>query len=74
MKNNPEYSGGPVRLISCSTGAKQNGIAQQLSNKLGVKVLAPSDTLYIYPNGSTVIGPNAYTDTGRWELFVPRKY
>ncbi|MBP3459528.1 MAG: RHS repeat-associated core domain-containing protein, partial [Lachnospiraceae bacterium] len=74
LKNNPEYNGGAVRLISCSTGAKPDGIAQQLANKLGVDVLAPSDTLYIYQNGSTVIGPNPYTNTGDWKLFMPGKY
>ena len=63
-----------MRLISCSTGAKSDGIAQQLANKLGVNVLAPSDTLYIYPNGSTVIGPNSYTNTGNWTLFIPGKH
>ena len=74
LKHNPEYNGGPVRLISCSTGAKSDGIAQQLANKLGVDVMAPSDTLYIYPNGSTVIGPNPYTNTGSWENFKPGKW
>ena len=74
LKNNPEYKGGPVRLISCSTGAKSDGIAQQLANKLGVEVMAPSDTLYIYPNGSTVIGPNPYTNSGSWESFKPGKW
>ncbi|MDE6903376.1 MAG: hypothetical protein K2P76_00245 [Lachnospiraceae bacterium] len=74
LKNHPEYKGGQVRLISCSTGANPNGIAQQLSNKLGVNVLAPSDTLYIYPNGTIVIGPNPYNNTGTWEQFTPGKH
>ncbi len=74
LKNNSEYTGGPVRLISCSTGAKSDGIAQQLANKLGVDVLAPSDTLYIYPNGTIVIGPSPYKNTGSWEVFTPGKH
>ncbi|MBD5461986.1 MAG: RHS repeat-associated core domain-containing protein, partial [Lachnospiraceae bacterium] len=74
LKNNPEYNGGAVRLISCSTGAKSDGIAQQLANKLGVDVLAPSNTLYIFQDGSTVIGPNSCTNTGKWELFTPGKH
>lgn len=41
-----------------STDTKWNGIAKQLSNKLGVNVFVPSDRLYIYDNGSIVIGSN----------------
>lgn len=74
LKNNPEYNVGAIRLISCSTGANSNGIAQHLSNKLGVNELAPTDTLYIYPNGTTVIGPNPYTNIGNWALFTPGKH
>lgn len=71
LKNNIGYSGGPVRLISCSTGADPNGIAQQLANKLGVNVLAPTDTLYVYPNGSMTIGSTPTSNTGSWVEFYP---
>ncbi len=74
LKNNPEYNGGAIRLISCSTGAKVNGIAQNLSNKLGVNVLAPSDTLYIHPNNTMTIGSNPFQNTGTWNLFIPGKH
>ncbi len=74
LKNNPEYNRGAIRLISCSTGAKVNGIAQNLSNKLGVNVLAPSDTLYIHPNNTMTIGSNPFQNTGTWNLFIPGKH
>ena len=48
-----------------STDTKWNGIAKQLSNKLGVNVFVPSDRLYIYDNGSIVIGSNLLK---RWVL------
>ena len=44
-----------------------------LANKMGVTVRAPSDTLYIYPNGKMVIGPNMFTNTGRWIDYHPQK-
>lgn len=43
LKNNVGYTGGNIRIISCTTGASSNGIAKQLANKLGVNVLAPSN-------------------------------
>ena len=71
LKKSSEYSGGPVRLISCSTGAKANGIAQHLANKLGVDVIAPSDTLYVFWDGRLVIGPKPSTNIGEWRVFKP---
>ncbi|WP_422085935.1 filamentous hemagglutinin N-terminal domain-containing protein [Variovorax sp.] len=66
-----DYSGGPVRLASCSTGSCSTGYAQDLANKLGVPVMAPTDLLFVYPNGAVVIGPNAYSNTGSWQVFRP---
>ena len=42
----PGYHGQDIRLLSCSTGARADGFAQNLANKLGVKVTAPTDTLW----------------------------
>ena len=47
-----------IRLASCQTGACDAGFAQNLSNKMGVPVIVPTDTLFVFPNGKTVIGPN----------------
>lgn len=73
LKSDSGYSGGKIRLISCSTGKDSKGFAQNLANKMGVTVLAPSDTLYIYPNGKTVIGPNQFKNTGRWINYYPER-
>jgi hypothetical protein len=64
-------SGDSVRLFSCSTGASSNAIAQDLANKLGKPVQAPSDILWIHPNGRTTIGPTADVNTGQWVMFYP---
>lgn len=60
LKSDCGYSKGDIRLISCSTGKEFKGFAQNLANKMGVSVMAPSDTLYIYPNGKVVIEPNQF--------------
>nr|WP_242631023.1 hemagglutinin repeat-containing protein [Variovorax paradoxus] len=66
-----DYSGGAVRLASCSTGSCSTAYAQDLANKLGVTVMAPTDLLFVYPNGVVVIGPNSWTNTGSWQVFKP---
>lgn len=71
LKSDSGYSKGNIRLISCSTGKDPNGFAQNLANKMGVSVMAPSDTLYIYPNGKVVIGPNQFKNTGKWVVYHP---
>ena len=63
IESDTGYTGGPVRLLSCSAGALDEGIAQNLANKLGVEVIAPTDTLWIYKNGRLVIGPSPAVDT-----------
>lgn len=53
------WNGQNIRLLSCSTG-KQTGdeycFAEELANALGVIVKAPTDTLYIFPNGRIQVG------------------
>ena len=73
FKKDKEYAKGPVRLVSCYLGSKNSAFAQNLANKLGVEVLAPSDKLYILANGKTSIGPIPYKNTGSWLHFYPYK-
>lgn len=47
-----------IRLASCQTGACDAGFAQNFSNKMGIPVIAPKDTLFIFPNGKIVIRLN----------------
>lgn len=73
LKSDGGYNKGNIRLISCSTGKESKGFAQNLANKMGVSVMAPSDTLYIYPNGKVVIGPNQFKNTGKWITYHPER-
>lgn len=65
------YEGGPVRLLSCSTGKESGSVAQHLANKLGAQVTAPTDTLWIHPTGSLTIGPTPLANSGKWVTFAP---
>jgi len=73
LKTDKGYSGGKIRLLTCKTGMKTGTFAQDLANKMGVAVKAPSDTLHIWPNGRMVIGPSPYKNTGKWITYYPKK-
>jgi len=69
LKQDPNYHGGPIRLCSCGTGAKDSISAAALARQLGVDVLAPSDTLWIHADGRMNIGADEFDDSGEWILF-----
>ena len=48
-----------IRLLSCSTGASPTGFAQNLANKLNTIVYAPTDVLWIRPNGTYFVAPRS---------------
>ena len=73
LKKDSGYRSGGIRLLSCSTGRLDSGFAQNLANKLGVPVKAPTDTLWVWPNGRLTIGPNQFSNTGSWRIFKPTK-
>ncbi len=47
----------PIRLLSCLTGAKADGFAQNLANKLNTIVYAPTDIVWAYSNGRHIVAP-----------------
>lgn len=73
IKNTEKEKVKAIRLISCNTGKLDNGFAQNLANKMHVPVKAPNDIIWAHSDGKLTIGPNAYTNTGKWRLFYPKK-
>jgi hypothetical protein len=67
----PDYPGGPVRLVSCSTGCPGSTAARDLAHELGVDVVAPDDTVWAFSSGHLVVGPNPTEATGSWVRFTP---
>ncbi|MFF0576665.1 hypothetical protein [Streptosporangium saharense] len=72
---NPSYRGEPVRLISCHTGTVTHGsieipAAQQVANRLGVPVLAPTDRVGVSSKARVPQVPTIDRD-GHWRLFLP---
>ncbi|MDO5564109.1 MAG: DUF4417 domain-containing protein [Eubacteriales bacterium] len=73
LKSKKDYKGEAIRLISYSTGKINNGVAQNLANKLNVTVKAPNDIIWIKPSGKIVIGKNSFSNTGHWRIYKPVK-
>ena len=77
IQNSEGYNGQAIRLLSCNTGSLDNGFAQNLANKLNVKVYAPTNYLWATPNGNYfVAGMNNsrlpdMNDVGTFKLFSP---
>jgi len=52
VKHNKKYNNQPIRLLSCNTGYGEKSFAQNLANKLNVKVLAPTKYCFAFENGT----------------------
>ena len=73
LKNCNVYHGGNIRLISCDTGADGATAAQSLANQLDVIVMAPSNTVWVMPDGTMIIGERPSDNSGEWRLFRPKR-
>lgn len=73
LREDPNYHGGAIRLLACEAGAEGGTAAQNMANLLNVNILAPTDVLWVDFDGSLVIGPDQWTNTGEWKLFKPQK-
>ncbi|WP_238533150.1 hypothetical protein, partial [Xanthomonas phaseoli] len=62
IKSDPNYGGQPIRLLSCETGSCDLGFAQNLANKMGVPVKAPTDLVWAYGDGKMVVAPRRSLD------------
>lgn len=80
IKTNERYKRGqPIRLLSCNTGASTSGFAQNLANKLGVIVEAPTKLVWAYPNGRYIVAARSkdnpqlpdLNDRGTFKKFYP---
>ncbi|MET9156752.1 putative T7SS-secreted protein [Streptomyces parvulus] len=73
IRRSPGYEGGPVRLLSCHSGAiPPTGIApaQEMANILGTTVKAPTNAVGVPPIGDGPFKP-AIMDNGNWRTFLP---
>lgn len=89
IRNSREFHGQPIRLVSCQTGAKNNGIAQQIADELGVEVMAPTEIANVDIDGEIFLSDNGelaevwntssaeerknIRQTGEWKVFKPNK-
>lgn len=73
IRHSNGWNGQKVRLLSCDTGKRIENdycFAEELANALGVKVKAPTDVLYIPPNGEMYVGDS---EEGYFETYKPNE-
>jgi hypothetical protein len=75
VANNPNYTGGSVRMVSCHSGTSgsvggASSPAQQVANALGVPVMAPTEAVGVRRIGSGPQTPQI-RDGGAWKMFYP---
>ena len=79
IKRSGKYNGQEVRLLSCSTGKLDSGFAQNLANKLGVPVTAPTSILWARPSGTHYVADDDGTGRadrrrmGTFRTFYPQR-
>ncbi|WP_158686983.1 hypothetical protein [Rhizobium leguminosarum] len=47
------------------------GNEDRMANQIGAPVTAPSDTVWIHPNGTLTVGSEATVNSGAWNTFTP---
>ena len=61
----------PVRLFSCETGRGDQPIAQELANRLGVEVTAPTAPVWSNHRGDHFVAPATWRTIGGTKVLVP---
>lgn len=61
------YRGEPIRLVACGAGSDE--VAGPLSRLVEADVLAPSDVVWLHPDGRVTVGPDAAHPTGGWRAW-----
>ncbi|MEV4349512.1 hypothetical protein AB0J83_34055 [Actinoplanes sp. NPDC049596] len=76
VRSNPNYTGGPVRLVVCHSGtvdpaADSLPVGQQMADSLGVPVAAPTNAVGVNRYGAAQQVPSI-RDGGTWVTFYPQ--
>jgi hypothetical protein len=76
VRNNPDYDGGPVRLVACHAGVVDEAAgvppaAQQVADALGVPVKAPTNAVGVRRDRPPGQAP-LIRGGGTWQTFYPR--
>ncbi len=73
LRKSELYHGGNIRLITCEAGKEGAFTAQLLANALDVQVMAPTDLVYVYPDGRMIVSSNGLTEDGKWVILRPER-
>ncbi|MFD8148439.1 hypothetical protein [Streptomyces sp. NPDC059708] len=66
-----DWGGGPIRLMSCETGQGEDSFAQQLSDKLGVPVTAPTELAWSDAEGNSWVASGVFDEYGDMQSTWP---
>lgn len=69
IRNNPNYTGGPIRLVSCHSGAGAEPLAQSVANEMGAPVYAPTNRMGV--DRTLGIQEPVIDKGGYWRIFLP---
>ena len=83
LEHDPTWNGEPVRLFACETGQRDDGFGQQVADRLGLDVTAPTELAWSEADGTTYVTSQAGMDIygnpiptippdGQWRVFHPR--
>jgi uncharacterized protein RhaS with RHS repeats len=75
IRKDPDFKNAEkVTLYSCSTGKGSNSFAEQLAKELGKPVTAPTDILWMGPDGSHFVAPpvNPSLPVNQWKPDMTR--
>jgi hypothetical protein len=61
-----DWSGEPIRLFSCNTGKGEDPLAQELADRLGVPVMAPTELAWSDIEGSSWSATKTKNAKGDW--------
>lgn len=85
VRESGKYNGGPIRLIACEAGRRDDGLAQEFANIMGVKVLAPTKIVFTNSQGYMVLADDEIEalellrnatekwNPDGWRIFEPRE-
>ena len=72
IRSREDYAGQDIRLVSCSTGSEDEKgfcFAQALADCSGKRVIAPSDKIWIMPDGRLLVGESWLSPNGVMRSF-----
>ena len=73
IKQSPDYKGGNIRLIACDAAGGDAISAHTIADRLGVKVMAATKTVYVDFDGNMRVSSDGIKQDGEWVIIEPKE-